>query len=486
MTQPTITVILCCYLSLLHSLRAPQTPLLLHLAPCANVCRVCVRRLLRAWSFQARLGLVTRTLLAAAPQLAHLLLIILVCAVPFALLSQLALGTRVGVISSLGGAIQETLRTLLGLAQLRMSEAFPPGLVTDPGDALLAALVYYGRELLFVMLLAQYFMATLGAVFVTLKGRQAGAAAAPGVGADLAAHVLPELRSTSAAVLRCGRGGRGGRALPSAQDASGGAAILPRSAAQLQAFLDKHGYAGLRGAHDFGDSVSALRVAGRLLDKNALIQLLTGLCAVAVGDDRPAGVRARLARSSAGRRAAAAVMAARTGAASSSSSGGGGNSGSSNGAVGTVTAPATAYLLPAADGLQLSAEDAAVVAGVRAAARQLLAVCGRPTDARRLEPEQLRLDEVEAIAAANEELRGGTDYTAEVCACLFANMCMCVPVNVRAPAHVCVPMCLLMCVCLLMCLLMCVCLLMFDVCVPANVCPCVCLPCAFPRVPNSS
>jgi hypothetical protein len=63
-------------------------------------------RLLRAWSFQAKLGIVTNTLLRAAPQLGHLLLVILACLLLFACVACVALGERVLQLASAGGDVQ--------------------------------------------------------------------------------------------------------------------------------------------------------------------------------------------------------------------------------------------------------------------------------------------------------------------------------------------------------------------------------------------
>jgi hypothetical protein len=63
---------------------------------------------LRAWSFQAKLGIVTNTLLRAAPQLGHLLLVILACILCFACVACVGLGERVSYLNSAGAAIEET------------------------------------------------------------------------------------------------------------------------------------------------------------------------------------------------------------------------------------------------------------------------------------------------------------------------------------------------------------------------------------------
>jgi hypothetical protein len=150
-------------------------------------------RLLRSWSFQAKLGIVTNTLLRAAPQLGHLLLVILACLLLFALVACVGLGERVMPLSSAAGAVEEAFSVLLGLGTVGLADVFPAGVSLSAAEALLGLLIYYLRVVLFVMILSQYFMATLGAEFSRLKwlGRVLHARS---IGADLAADMGPELR----------------------------------------------------------------------------------------------------------------------------------------------------------------------------------------------------------------------------------------------------------------------------------------------------
>jgi hypothetical protein len=72
-------------------------------------------RLLSAWSFQSKLGIISNTIILAAPQLAHLLFVIFNAITLFALLSYLGLGQRVSYASSYAASFEETFRALLGL-----------------------------------------------------------------------------------------------------------------------------------------------------------------------------------------------------------------------------------------------------------------------------------------------------------------------------------------------------------------------------------
>jgi hypothetical protein len=133
------------------------------------ICCTCPCRLLRAWSFQAKLGIVTNTLLRAAPQLGHLLLVILACILLFACVACVGLDGRVSYLKSAGAAVEETFSVLLGLGSVTLADAFPDSVSLSAAEALLGLLIYYLRVVLFVMILSQYFMATLGAEFSRLK-----------------------------------------------------------------------------------------------------------------------------------------------------------------------------------------------------------------------------------------------------------------------------------------------------------------------------
>jgi hypothetical protein len=149
--------------------------------------------LLRAWSFQAKLGIVTNTLLQAAPQLGHLLLVILACILVFACVACMGLGERVSYLNSAGAAVEETFSVLLGLGSVTLADVFPDSVSMSAAEALLGLFIYYLRVVLFVMILSQYFMVTLGAEFTRLKwlGRVLHARS---IGADVAADIAPEVQ----------------------------------------------------------------------------------------------------------------------------------------------------------------------------------------------------------------------------------------------------------------------------------------------------
>lgn len=83
-------------------------------------------RLLRAWSFQSKLGVISNTIILAAPQLAHLMFVIFNAIALFALLSYVGLGQRVSYASGYAESFEETFRALLGLGYVGFGDNFPP------------------------------------------------------------------------------------------------------------------------------------------------------------------------------------------------------------------------------------------------------------------------------------------------------------------------------------------------------------------------
>jgi hypothetical protein len=261
-----------------HRSRAPQ------LTPSVTCCR-----LLRSWSFQAKLGIVTNTLLRAAPQLGHLLLVILACLLLFALVACVGLGERVMPLSSAAGAVEETFSVLLGLGTVGLADVFPAGVSLSAAEALLGLLIYYLRVVLFVMILSQYFMATLGAEFSRLKwlGRVLHARS---IGADLAADIAPELRlrmqhmmGLKGCLVRCRTRTAVVPANPAQFErlsAAAGATCgsLGSSKAALQLIRAcMPGLDSCSDSHNSSSSKLTVEVMGRQLDMSALQQLLLQL-----------------------------------------------------------------------------------------------------------------------------------------------------------------------------------------------------------------
>lgn len=123
------------------------------------------------WSFQSKLGIITNTLAKAAPQLVHLMVIITSCIVLFAGLSVIGIGNRVAYASSYTASFEETFRTLLGLGYIKLPDVFPGALQQRLPQQILSVIIYYGREVLFVMILMQVSAARLSCYEPSLQAQ---------------------------------------------------------------------------------------------------------------------------------------------------------------------------------------------------------------------------------------------------------------------------------------------------------------------------
>lgn len=241
-------------------------------------------RLVRAWSFQSKLGIICNTLSKAAPQLAHLLMIIISCVVLFACLANIGIGHRVSYTSSYSAAFEETFRAVLGLGYVKLQQVFPAEEYQPWPQQLLSLLIYYLREVLFVMVLAQYFMATLGAVFGQLKQRTLSGGKSSSIGRDITRYVCPELRAKLLRLLH------GPEFSTTARDSHGAAVEIPAGAEALMAFI-KAEYPNLVASKEFGDGVSAIPIGNKYLDLDTLQQVLAEL---AVADFSSSGTASNL------------------------------------------------------------------------------------------------------------------------------------------------------------------------------------------------
>ena len=361
----------------------------------------------------------------------------------FALLSYLGLGQRVSYASSYAASFEETFRALLGLGYVKLPQVFQDNIALSPPQMLLNLIIYYGREVIFVMILMQFFMSTLGAQFMELKARTTGLRASS-IPADVAEHVWPELHakllkgsrqlklrrqsgasahqpSTSATAVQqggsgaqSGSGGGGNLLLQQPQQQQSGLQ-LAASAEVLFEFLKVH-YPGFVSRKTFSDRVQALRLGSHYLDLDALQQLFAQLSLQ--GDSSQALLQTGPARKYALNAVDAAPSTGMQEPASSSS------------AEGRACSSAGVRLLPPAGQAAVAAgAPAAAVAAALAAAEQLLGSCGSPVDALELQEARLGLDqlgelklsqlqqEAEAAAADRDHvaaLQPGRDYTVEV------------------------------------------------------------------------
>jgi len=398
-------------------------------------CTLVPHRLLRAWCFQSKLGIISKTIIQAAPQLAHLLFVIFNAIALFALLSYLGLGQRVSYASSYAASFEETFRSLLGLGYVKLPDIFAPEVAMSPPQVMLSLIIYYGREVIFVMILMQFFMTTLGAQFAELKAQTRGALASS-IPEDVLRHVLPELQAKVRAALgrvsckklypqwqAAGAAARRNAGTAQPSDATGPgtdtAAVTgvqrlnarqqggepPVSAEDLLAFLKVH-FPELVSRKAFGDKVPAINVGGRYLDLHGLQHLFAQLSLQS---------RSTLTLLQTAPARAFAHQAAGT------SSSGGGSSMAASAAVAASKLPAVGRVAVEAGA------PAAAVAAALAAAEQLLGSCGRPVDTLQLQEARLELEllgeldaaglqqDVEAERDADRPaLQPGRDYTVEV------------------------------------------------------------------------
>lgn len=419
-----------------------------------------LHRLLNAWSFQSKLGIISNTLILAAPQLAHLLFVIVNAIALFALLSYLGLGQRVSYVSSYAASFEETFRALLGLGYVKLPDVMPPEVALSPPQMLLSHIIYYGREVLFVLILMQFFMTTLGAQFMELKARTVGALASS-IPEDVARHVVPELRAKAAVALqRAGKlrflrrqafspasvaaatwptaaaeedaGGAGAAADAASSHSAGQDQQQPEcdqlstSAESLLSFLKAHYPHFVVSRKTFGDKVPAIKVgSGHLLDLDSLQELFAQLSlqsetSVALLQTPPARAFAR--------QAADAASSSRT---RSSEAG--------RSSTDAAAAVAAAGLPPVGRAAVEAGAPAAAVAAALAAAEQLLCVCGTAVDATELQGCRLRLEQlgqldVQQLKEQDDDeggvgggeaagLQPGRDYTVEVgCCCVSTGM----------------------------------------------------------------
>jgi hypothetical protein len=160
-------------------------------------------QLLVAWSFQPRLGIITQTLVAALPAIAHLCLVIAFCMVAFAAVLTLAVGTWAAPTATLSSAWYDMFLLLLAGSEVDLGTLFPPGVVLTSAQQLLSGLILYMREALFAFVLMSYFLAALGATFAAVKKAATASAKAASAGmgrdtgrrtivGDLVVYVFPE------------------------------------------------------------------------------------------------------------------------------------------------------------------------------------------------------------------------------------------------------------------------------------------------------
>jgi hypothetical protein len=330
----------------------------------------------------------------AAPQLAHLLLIIISCVALFACLAFVGSGDRVAHYSSYGTAFEETLRSLLGLGYVQKRDIFP-GTVWQPfPQLLLNVLIYYGREMLFVLVLMQFFMTTLGAVFMELKYK-ATRGKPRSIGQDIMQDIWPEVKALGKCLVK------GKKYSTVSRDINGAAVEVPVSTTSLQSFLKAH-YPHLAVSKSLGDSVKAIPIGDKYLDVELFQQLL--LAQLSVDGNGSNNLLMRTGPAKRYTRQATKHNAVAT--ASSSSDAG--------------TPAASVDLLPELGRAAVDAGAAgAAVAAALAIVDQLMATCGRSVNMDNLEAAKLSLQQLVGHAADSDEyaaavFKDDQDFTVEV------------------------------------------------------------------------
>jgi hypothetical protein len=315
---------------------------------------------------------------------------------------------------------------------------------------LLGYIIFYSREVIFVMILMQFFMSVLGDQFSELKEEAAGLLARS-IPQDVAEHVLPEVKATAKAAmqhtmklqlfhrLKLARQHSDGTTLDQSAsnpalrepfsalqgeqlivghssatpDQQHSCEKLPVSAAALLTFLKAH-YSELVASKAFGDRVPAVQVGSRYLDVEALQALLVQLC---LNDEASlallqTGPAREFTRRHAGNAEAS----------------GSSYSSLANSSTDTPAGSSTGVQLlpPAGQAAVAAGAPAAAVAAALAAASQLLGSCGSPVDALELQEARLGLKQLGDVEPshlqqsgddeeqAGTSLQPGRDYTVEV------------------------------------------------------------------------
>ena len=277
---------------------------------------------------------------------------------------------------------------------------------------LLSYVIFYSREVIFVMILMQFFMSVLGDQFSELKAEAAGLLARS-IPQDVAEHVLPEVKATAKATLQHAKKlqlyrwlrlarqhsddttpdqSADSPALQGSSSAVQGEPLLvgdssatpeqqhscqklPVSAAALLIFLKAH-YPELIPSKAFGDRTPAIQVGSRYLDLEAMQDLLAQVCFN--GEASLALLQTGPAREFTQRHASTAET-----------------SSSSNNSLADSSGAAGRQLLPSAgQAAVVAGAPAAAVAAALAAAEQLLGSCGSPVDALELQEARLGLEQL--------------------------------------------------------------------------------------------
>ncbi|KAG2436559.1 hypothetical protein HYH02_011496 [Chlamydomonas schloesseri] len=230
-----------------------------------------IAKLIGVLEFQARLGIICRSLMTMANPIGHLVVVLCVVVVMLAAASNLVMGTRVPAFSTLPGALTDTFGLIVGVGMLDLSYLSDPSLQLSGVERSVAGLILAAQVLLLMFVLVSFFFATMGHIFMKQK-HSIDWQGAPGVGSDLVNVVFPDLARKLADLL------------PGAQERRRRRA----AAAALAAAAARAKRAAARPVSDIGAAAAAASISAESEDAEAAAAAAAaaaGCCAPTVACD---------------------------------------------------------------------------------------------------------------------------------------------------------------------------------------------------------
>lgn len=231
------------------------------------------------WGFQSRLSLICNTLISAAPQLFHLVLIIILVLSMLSMLVVLGIGYRVKPASSFGEAFYDTFMAVLGGTLIHKADLMPVSEIMSVPQYFVALLILYLRELLLVFLLFNFFMATIGETMIRVKRKMTSSQTIP---KDLKTIVIPDLEASMIRLVKTAWNRKHTKGDPPNSDGDAGSShagsdvVEPLDSAAVKSWIKQH-YPGLVPPKSFGDKVPSVKIGDQYLNLQQLQQLLVDL-----------------------------------------------------------------------------------------------------------------------------------------------------------------------------------------------------------------
>ncbi|KXZ41637.1 hypothetical protein GPECTOR_350g101 [Gonium pectorale] len=186
-----------------------------------------IAKLVGSMSFQARLGIICRSLMSIAGPIFHLALLILLVVSMLAAASSTVLGERVGAVSTWLGALVDTISLMVGGGgQLDSSRVLAQGRIVPVPERVASAAILAVQVALMLFVLFNFFFATMTYIFLKQK-RAVDWRRASTVPEDLARVVLPDMARRLLAMMPGATGRRNRRLLAAAAAARRAAAAKP-------------------------------------------------------------------------------------------------------------------------------------------------------------------------------------------------------------------------------------------------------------------